>query len=327
MKKQIRMVTVVYWLLLAYILAALTWWYISLLQQNEVIHRTRIHESEQQLKQKNSTVQAHSFQKTTIQRYRERKKLQYLGEGLTFLIVILIGAFYVYRSIRKQILLTAQQQNFIMAVTHELKTPIAITRLNLETLLKRQLEELQREKLVQNSLSETQRLDDLINNILLSSQIESGSYLLNEEEINLSEMLGKLVNDFARRFPQRNFETGIEEKVMVRGDRLLLGIAFSNLIENALKYSPKESPVYIHVTDEGERCSVEITDEGYGIPDTEKRKVFDKFYRIGNENRRSTKGTGLGLFLTRKILEDHGADIVLSDNTPHGCIFGVNFLK
>ena len=101
------------------------------------------------------------------------RTFKFFGEGGTFLGIILLGAFFVYRSIWKQMKLTQQQQNFMMAVTHELKSPIAAAKLNLETIRKHKLDPEKQQKLVENTIKETNRLDQLCNNILLASQLET----------------------------------------------------------------------------------------------------------------------------------------------------------
>lgn len=327
MQRKIRNISMLFWVLFIYIIAALGWWYISLQQQNTLIHVKMLEDA--RLEKSLGMINESRYQEEVHESndYFRRKQVQFIGEGGIFLLMIIIGGVLVYRSLKKQMMVTAQQQNFVMAVTHELKTPIAVARLNLETIRKRKLEEAQQDKLIQNTINETGRLNDLINNILLASQIEGGRYLINEEDIELSELTRQTVKEFTLRFPDRKIEDSIKDGIIIPGDKLLLGIAINNLLENAIKYSPKESTVYVDLDDEGERYSLEITDEGYGIPDEEKRKVFDKFYRVGDENTRKTKGTGLGLYLTRKILDDHNADITLADNTPHGSIFAINFLK
>jgi K+-sensing histidine kinase KdpD len=327
MKKNVRIITVAYWFLLVYIIAALGWWYIALQKQNQAVYKTLLNDAKEQRQRNDITEEQYQEQLAFTEKAFKRKNFQYMGEGITFFLLIILGAAYVYRSLRKQIKVTAQQQNFLMAVTHELKTPIAVTKLNLETILKRQLSDSQKEKLIQNTINETNRLNDLISNILLTSQIDGGSYILNKDKFSLSELVQQTVREFMVRFPNRKFEAHIDDDIYIVGDKLLLSIAINNLVENAIKYSPKESTIYIDLSQEGEQNILEITDEGFGIPDEEKRKVFDKFYRVGNENTRKTKGTGLGLFLTRRILEDHNADISLTDNTPHGSIFAVNFKK
>src|SRR5699024_8124737 len=110
---------------------------------------------------------------------------------------------------------------------------------------------------------------------------------------------------------------------IVEGDVLMLQIVCSNLIENAQKYAPDGTEVFIRLFKKENNAVLQIKDEGEGIPKEEKTKIFNRFYRIGNENTRKTKGTGLGLFLTKKILAQHKGNIVVKDNVPSGSIFEV----
>src|SRR5690606_10824193 len=145
------------------------------------------------------------FQKQYDQILKENKRstAKYISEGITFLILTILGATFVYRSVRNQIRLQRQQQNFMMAVTHELKTPISVMRLNLETLQKHQLEEEKQQKIISVTLQETYRLNDLTNNILVSSQLEGQEYKGVKEKLDMSEILEERVKDFAQRFPDR----------------------------------------------------------------------------------------------------------------------------
>ena len=111
------------------------------------------------------------------------------------------------------------------------------------------------------------------------------------------------------------------------GEELLLELLISNLIENAVKYSPKASPVQVSLVTKDDTIKLSISDNGPGITANEKEKVFEKFYRIGSEETRTAKGTGLGLFLCRQIAKDHKAIITLKDNENKGSIFTVTFKK
>lgn len=313
-------ITIVYWFLLLYIIAALAWWYIALEKQNQSMTDYKVQELV-----KDDPLYESKLAKLTDE--HRRKHAQYIGEGFTFLLITLVGAIFVYRSVRKQVKFSRQQQNFMMAVTHELKTPIAVTKLSLETLQLRKLDEEKQQKLIGQALQETNRLNTLTNNILLAAQIDSGNLNSEKEEINLSVLTDGCVQDFKQRFHNRLIESSIESGQFIYGDTLLMQIAINNLIENAVKYSPEDTTVHIDLTDEEDRINLEISDEGSGISDEEKKRVFDKFYRVGNENTRKTKGTGLGLYITKKIIEDHGAEINITDNTPVGTIFGINFYK
>ena len=307
-----------FWILLVYVVAALIWWFISLERQNVEMTTLKLDQL-----QKNQPQYQQLY--NTVQKQKTRATAKFVGEGVTFLALILVGAVFVYRSIRKQIQYAALQQNFMMAITHELKTPIATTRLSLETVLKRKLDTVQQQKLLLSALSETNRLNILTNNILLASQMEEKTFQREDEEVNLADLVETVVNDYKNRFPQRMLEWTADKDIYIKGDELLLQIALSNLIDNALKYAPKESPVYVDLLEQEDYIQVKVTDEGPGVADAEKKQIFEKFYRSGSENTRRAKGTGLGLYLTKKIIEDHNGDIFVMDNTPHGSIFVLQF--
>ena len=321
--KRFRFITVVYWLLLLYIVAALVWWFVSLEKQNQ--HITDLRYSE--LNSQKATLDPQNFDRQLykIDNDSKRNTEKYIAEGVTFLILILIGAFFVYRSVRKQFRVQHQQQNFMMAITHELKTPISVAMLNLETLQKYQLDAEKQKKLIRMTLQETSRLDTLINNILVSSQLEGGGYVFSKEELDFSSLFKDCIRDAKTRYPERNFIEDLEPEIEIAGDPLLLQLLISNLIENAVKYSPKEKPIICKLNRPGKDVLMNIIDEGIGIADTEKTKIFEKFYRTGNESTRKTQGTGLGLYLCRKIAGDHNADISVTNNIPSGSNFAIHF--
>jgi signal transduction histidine kinase len=316
--QKLAIVTLVYWVLLTYMVAALLWWFIALEKLNRNITQIRLSEL-------HKDDPAYFVAVEKIEEAQKRKTTQYLGEGVTFLVLIVLGAIFVFRATSKQLKLSRQQQNFMMAITHELKTPIAITQLNLETLQKRKLDEDKQQKLITNTLQEASRLNILCNNILLAAQLDAGAYRSNPEEINFTDLVSACVNEFKNRFPQRVINESIREGVYVLGEYLLLQMLVNNLIENALKYSPKDAAIKVLVTESDNKVRLLVSDPGMGIPDSEKKKVFEKFYRTGDETTRRTKGTGLGLYLCKKIAETHKANISVTDNLPTGTSFAVIF--
>ncbi len=316
--KKLRSIFILYWFLLAYILAALIWWFIALTRQNEQMTKYKM----QELFPADKTYIAAS---TKIADENKRKTAQYIGEGATFFLLIIAGAVFVFRAVRKQLKISQEQQHFMMALTHELKTPIAVAKLNLETLQKRRLDETQQHKLIQNTLQETNRLNSLCNNMLLSSQIEAGGYHITKEETNFSDLVNSCIQDFMIRFPLRNIQSQIKDDLFITGDRLLLQMAANNLIDNAIKYSPKESILNILLFEENKLIQLQVKDEGKGIANDEKENIYKKFYRIGNTATKAAKGTGLGLYLTKKIAIQHNANISVTDNLPTGAIFTVTF--
>ena len=315
---KLKLVSLIYWVFLTYMIAAFIWWYVSLEKQNNEIAAIKFQSI--QLNDPSIAVKIQS-----IQDFQIRKKKQFIGEGLTFLILFLVGAIYVYRSLLKQLRYADQQQNFMMAVTHELKTPIAISHLNIETLLKRELDTPQQVKLLEATLKETKRLDNLSTNILLTSQLDMGKYEANKQLLDFSELLRQTIKSFQERYPTRICNTVIEDNLHLQGEPLLIQLLINNLIDNAHKYAPISEPIYISLNLHDNKIQLMVKDLGPGIEDSSKNKVFEKFYRIGDETTRSTKGSGLGLYLCKKITAFHNATIHLTNNLPTGSIFTVNF--
>jgi two-component system, OmpR family, sensor histidine kinase CiaH len=318
--KKLRLIFLLYWFLLLYILAALIWWFIALNKQN---HQMAVFEISQLIKDSpgyNSTRDA-------ILDQEKRKTAQYIGEGTVFLILIGAGAFIIFRAVLKQLRQGQQQQQLMMAITHELKTPIAVAKLNLETLQKRKLNEAQQQRLIHNTIEEADRLNTLCSNLLLASQIETGRYALTKDEVNLSELVQRCADDFTARFPNRIINISIESDIVIQGDYLMLQMALNNLIDNALKYSPKDATVDVSLETTAREINIAVADNSKGIEAAEKKKIFDKYYRIGNKATKEAKGTGLGLYLTKKIIRQHQASIFVKDNVPSGSIFVISFKK
>ena len=317
-----RFFTSVHLLLLAYIIAAIVFWEISLQQQSGRIYAQEVITLKSRIDSLRDPV-TYNQELTGLEHKLSMRKSQYIGEGATFLIVILIGAVVVYSSFHRRIMLSRQQNNFMLSVTHELKSPLAAMKLNLQTLEKHQLDEAKRKQLLERCIKESNRLNDLCNNMLFASQIEGRQYRPAIESLDLSELVEDAVNDYAVRYP-RSFEEDIVMGCKITGDKMLLQMAINNLLENAVKYTPDDKPVRIRVHTTQGMAILEVADEGTGIPDSEKKKVFNKFYRIGNEESRKAKGTGLGLYLTNKIVQQHKGRITIKDNTPSGSVFEIS---
>ncbi len=318
LKSKLTLVTAVYWILLSYMVAALIWWFIALDKQNIMITNIRLNE----LKHDDPNYYRAAL---NIENAAHRKTIQFISEGTTFLVLILVGAVFVFRATRRQIKLSQQQQNFMMAVTHELKTPIAVAQLNLETLQKRQLDDDKKQMLISNTLQEANRLNTLCNNILFAAQLDAGAYTTTKQEVNLSDLLEGCVDDFKKRFSSRIIQENITEGVYIIGESLLLQMLANNLIDNANKYAKKETAITVSLLQKDDQIEFSVADLGEGLAEDEKKKVFEKFYRVGEENTRKTKGTGLGLYLCKKIVEGHSGKIFVSNNQPQGSIFTVIF--
>lgn len=242
-----------------------------------------------------------------------------LGEGSVFFVLLSIGVWKTLQSFRKEVLLAQQQKNFLLAVTHELKSPIASAKLYLQTLQKRELDKEKQTEIVSKAIAETDRLSSLVDNLLLTAKIDRSDYILHFEKTNISDLLEEIVKTHPE---NRRIQTNLNQGIKMEVDKLAFTSVVVNLLENALKYSSKHVVIKL---EQNKNICLSVIDSGQGIPAEEKEKVFDKFYRIGNEETRKSKGTGLGLYIVKNLVKRHGGSISVFDNKPEGSIFLVQF--
>ncbi len=326
MKKHFRH-RFIYYGLIVYVLAASVWWSYLLLNQNEQLWEARV-EALQLSKTEYSKMSDKDFKNadfyTELKSNFKRQKLMIIGEGSVFFVVLLVGMWFLNRGFRKEVALARQQRNFLLSITHELKSPIASIKLALDTFMKRpNLKPEQIQLLSKGALTETERLHTLVNNILLAARIES-SFQISLEPLNFKDLINENLQQVRTKFPNFRFDFQCyDENPMLSGDRLALNSIIVNLVENAAKYSPKGDEVTIKLDKKGTFLTFEVADNGIGIADEDKARVFDKFYRVGNEDTRKAKGTGLGLYIVKNIVLAHKGTITITDNQPKGSIFKV----
>lgn len=254
------------------------------------------------------------------------RKAMIIGEGIFFMLIFMVGALKLKKAFVREHKIQQQQQNFLLAVTHELKSPLASIKLAIQTILKRDLSKEQRDQFLSNSLKDIERLDDLVGNVLIATKLENLRYNFPKEQIDLTE----LVKNVAGRLQIHSctsqvIKTELQSDIQIEGDRFAITNVVTNLIENAVKYSPPCAHVVVKLAAENGNVLFSVADHGIGIADHEKKLIFNKFYRVGNEDTRKTKGTGLGLYIVKTVLERHRAQISIKDNVPSGSIFEVIF--
>ncbi len=242
-----------------------------------------------------------------------------LGEGAVFLLILIAGIWYVRRSIIKDIKLSERQSNFLLSVTHELKTPLASNKLYLQTIVKRELEKEQRDQLLIKAIEENDRLERMIDNILNASRLENKALQVTKESFELNSLAKSSIDRFKQLAPSAVFKLEMDEKTMITGDRLLIETILNNLIENALKYAGRSSEITLF----NSNSLFGVKDNGPGVPAKDQSEIFKKFYRSGNEDTRTQKGSGLGLYIVSKLVQLHGGTIHYSDNQPKGACFTI----
>ncbi|RYE16825.1 MAG: GHKL domain-containing protein [Sphingobacteriales bacterium] len=256
------------------------------------------------------------------------RKGMILGEGSMFVAVFLIGAVYLHKSLNKERKLQDQKKNFLLSVTHELKSPLASIKLLLQTIQKRDLSKAQTLDFIEKSLTDIERLDDMVENMLLASKIENSSYTFPKASFSMSNLVDNIVNRLQISKCDGNqqiIDAEIEPKIEITGDKFALTSVVTNLIENAVKYSRPCEALQVKLFKKDGKVYFQVADHGIGIADAEKTRIFDKFYRVGSEDTRNTKGTGLGLYIVKQVLDKHEATIRVKDNKPAGSIFEVVF--
>ena len=305
---------ILFYFLVIYVILQFAWWWYLLLQLNIEIADIK----------KITLGTAEEIYSTNL----NKKIWMFFGEGAVFLILLTAGVWQVRKAFYKEAALAGQQKNFLLSITHELKTPVASAKLQLQTLLLRNLEKEKQNQLLQNTLQDIDRLDGLTEKVLLAAQIENKSIFAEPKTINFSEFLEQTIAKISiskNSNPLVHIKSFIEPNIYIIADESALYSIVNNLIDNAIKYSPSNSEIEIHLTKKSTETILEIKDNGIGIDDTEKAKVFSKFYRIGNEETRNSKGTGLGLYIVKNLVRMYDGKIEIKNNLPKGTNFCITF--
>ena len=249
-----------------------------------------------------------------------RRIIMIIGEGGVFILILMAGFWKIQQSIAKEIQLSQRQNNFMLSVTHELKTPLTSTQLALQTLKKRNLNTEVRENLIAKALNANQRLSSLIDNIINASRLESNDFTPRLEIFPLNAFIQGKTEELKIIYEQASIAL-ICEVDIINADAYMLETIFNNLLENAIKYSDENPKIEIAVKNKGQMTEITIADQGVGISAQEKTQIFKKFYRVGNEISRSQKGSGLGLFITSEFVQLHKGRIKCENNNPKGTKF------
>jgi signal transduction histidine kinase len=249
--------------------------------------------------------------------------------GIVFFLVIIAGlvlnTIFLVREIRRN----EQHDAFINAVTHELKTPIASIRLYLETLKTRDVDPVQRNEFYDVMLSDSDRLLTTVEQVLRAGQTGEKRRRTLREPVDVARLAEECVEEVRKRSglaaDALRFTNGVRDgaAASVLGDADELRVAISNLVDNAVKYSGNHVDITVDVSAPDVRTvRVSVADRGVGIAPHELKRVFKRFYRIPGSSKARAKGTGLGLFIVRSIVQQHGGRVeAVSEGEGHGATF------
>lgn len=308
----------------AYIIAFALWWAYLLYAKNETAYKEKIQLNEIAYRQSNpnqSYLTTDDF-RLVHEKYR-RQRIMIMGEGTAFILLLVFGLLRVRKVFLREMELIEQQRNFLLSITHELKSPLSTVKLSLQTMAKRKLEPEKTEKLIVNSLVDLDRLEGLVDNILFAAKIERDEPGFADDEVSISEIVQMVVDRFIGNKKKIAIHANLKQDIYMHSDAIGLTSVVINLVENAIKYSDEGTQIKIDLSDNENNVYLNVADEGMGIPDEEKKKVFEKFYRVGNEDTRRTKGTGLGLYIIHRFIKIYQGSIAIEDNSPRGTIFRI----
>jgi len=318
---------VIFYFLVIYVFASSIWWMYLLINKNQKLYDEKIANFHLQYE----TPQSNFEQIPAIQEFKknkERQNFMILSEGLVFMILLALGSLTIRSYINKEIALNRQQRNFLLSITHELRSPLTGIQISIETIKDRLLDKDKQTRLLNNALQDVNRLKELVDNMLMAAKIEQQALQFTKHPVHISDLLKSLKHRYtAINRNRRNFEFKVESELIVRGDLMAFTSVLTNLLDNAVKYSPSQSTIFIDAFKKLEEIQILIRDEGIGIPKEEQPKIFDKFYRIGSEDTRKSKGTGLGLFIVKELVEMNKGKISYEANSPKGSIFKMIFPK
>jgi len=260
-----------------------------------------------------------------LEREWDGDRAMVLSEASLFAILAGLGIGLLVRTWRREQFLRLQQSNFLHAVTHELRSPLQALRLTGETLQRRPSAE-RAERYSTVLLADVERLETLVNNLLAVGRLDAEAFRAQGERIDLGAAISNELRSLqARRSDAEGVEFTVHGELWAWADPTTLEAVLRNLVDNAIKYG-EGSPIHVELGQDGNEALLSVEDGGRGLDSRERQQVFERFWRAGDERVRTAPGTGLGLFLVKKLLEAQDARIeVHSAGHGHGCRFEVRW--
>ena len=235
------------------------------------------------------------------------------------------GTVFVHRDITKEFEVDQMKSEFVSTVSHELRTPLSSVLGFTELMLTKELKPERQKKYLTTIYQEAKRLTALINDFLDVQRMESGKQTYDKKYEDLASIIENVIETQKVNTTIHQFHVRKEtDKTTVLGDRDKLAQVFTNLISNAIKYSPEGGNITVRIYERGNRLCVDVQDEGLGIPEEAIPNLFTKFYRVDNSDRRRIGGTGLGLAIVKEIVKAHEGEVTVTSELKKGSTFTVS---
>ena len=231
------------------------------------------------------------------------------------------------RNAKRNMLDARQKTSFVSNVSHELKTPLTSIRMFAELLLERRVRDKDKKnKYLGIIVSESRRLTRLVNNVLDFSRLEQGKKKYNMEAVDMVSFLMELVEFHKPRIKDADMEYHInipDRDIIISTDRDALEQVILNLMDNAIKYADTGGEISLSMEADEKEVEIRIEDRGPGIPDTHRNKIFDKFHRVDDSLTATKQGSGLGLSIAKRMMEDIGGGLFYMPRQGGGSCFTV----
>ncbi|PWL04013.1 sensor histidine kinase [Hallerella porci] len=272
------------------------------------------------------------YKRNSQEIYSEARHKMFLLSGLVAfsLLTVLLGSFFILKSISQERKLIMMKTNFLSSVSHELKTPLTSIKMFAEMISNGRVQKIEKcQEYTKLIVKESSRLENLIAAILNYTRMESGKQVFHWEKMDLSECVAKVYESILDQADNRGITMTKELNAgaFIMGDFTALYSLVQSLIENAIKYTNPPGKVHVKVAEENGKIVFSVADTGIGIASSEQKNIFNDFYRVGDEMTRSTKGSGLGLAIVKRVAEAHKASISVQSHPGKGSTFIVRLKK
>jgi len=282
---------------ITYLIIGITWWGLLLFRETTTSYDLKI-------------AAADESQYESINAEYSKDKMKIFGEGLFLGFSILAGVYIIYRSARREIMNIRQQGDFLLSVSHELKSPIAAMKLALQTLVRPNLPPETSQKITHSAIKDADRLEQLVQNILLSASLDEKQLELFLEPTDVTSLLNLIIKEFENKTDSNPivFRSNCEG-LKCKLDITMLKQAIVNILQNAIKYSDAGTEIVVAIQRVNQQLEITIKNQGPQIRQEERAKIFERFYRGNDPDVRKKEGTGIGLYISKEIIQAHQGSI------------------
>jgi PAS domain S-box-containing protein len=239
-----------------------------------------------------------------------------------------IGAMATFRDVSAEIELDHLKSGFIAMVSHELRSPLSHIIASTELIREANLSSDQQQDLLNIIHAQSNRLNRFVAQILDVSLLEAGAVKAEQEPVALKPLIEQMIEAFETRANTHRFRLTVPEgPTIVLGDESKIQTVLNNLLENAVNYSPKGSRVSIEVSDRDKEIVISVIDEGIGIPATQLEMIFERFHRVNASDDQEQYGYGLGLYISKRLIEIQGGSIWAKSELERGSRFSFSLPK